>query len=76
MTVEEAIEIRDRAIALGLSSCCPQCEEAITRLEKLGTVSDFSLAVNGPRVGATIGLGQEDSVRWLRRQIGATSVVS
>jgi hypothetical protein len=73
VTVEEAIEIRDRAVALGLTSCCPRCEEAITRLEKLGTVSDFSLAVKGPRVGATIGLGQEEAVRWLRRQIGAAA---
>jgi hypothetical protein len=73
VTVEEAIEIRDRAIALGLTSCCPQCEESISRLMKLGTVSDFSLAVKGPRVGATIGLGQEEAVRWLRRQIGAAA---
>ena len=83
MTVQEAIEIRDRAISLGLDSCCPQCAEAIDRLRKLGQSNAFTLSPKRPtptypqgeRV-PTLGLGAEDAARWLRRQIGATSVVS
>jgi hypothetical protein len=76
MTVAEAIEIRDRAIALGLTSCCPQCEEAISRLSKLGTTSDWTLLPSPTSKEPTIGLGQEDAVRYLRRQIGAANVVA
>lgn len=80
MTVEDAIAIRDRAIALGLEDCCEECREAIERLRKLGQTSDFSMTPKvknptypqGKRI-ATVGLGQEDAVRYLRRQIGAAA---
>jgi len=71
MTVGEAVEIRDRAISLGLESCCDQCSEAIERLRKLGTRGDWTIKSNAPE--ATVGLGSEDAVRWLRSQIGAAA---
>jgi hypothetical protein len=81
MTVAEAIEIRDRAISLGLESCCDECRSAIERLSKLGTTNAHTLTgvpVPDPtypqrKREATIGLGQEASVRWLRRHIGAAA---
>lgn len=78
MTVKDAIEIRDRAKALGLERCCDECRDAIERLDKLGTTSEWTLT-GAPEKSptypqhkreATIGLGQEEAVRYLRRQIG------
>lgn len=79
MTVKEAVEVRDRAISLGLMDCCDDCREAIERLLKLGTTSEHTLT--GPpeayptytqrKRTPTIGIGQEDAVRYLRKQIGS-----
>lgn len=76
MTTDEAIEIRDRAIALGLETCCTECLDSIERLRKLGQTSDFSLPQNHNKKVPTVGLGQEEAVRYLRRQIGAPHVVA
>jgi len=73
MTVEEAVEIRDRAITLGLESCCETCADAIERLRKLGTTGDWTIIPSGSAKEPTIGLGQEEAVRYLRRQIGAAA---
>jgi hypothetical protein len=84
MTVKQAVEIRDRAIALGLYECCDDCREAIDRLMKLGSTNEYTLT-GTPTSNATypqnkreptIGLGQEDAARYLRRQIGAPNVVA
>jgi hypothetical protein len=82
VNVGQAIEVRDRAIALGLENCCDECRDAIERLRKIGTTGTWTITKTPhptyPQQNreATIGLGQEDAVRWLRRQIGASNVVA
>ena len=71
MTVEEAIEIRDRAIALGLETCCTECLGSIDRLRKIGTTGDWTIKPSGKT--ATVGPGAEEAVRYLRRHIGAAA---
>ena len=78
MTVEEAVEIRDRAMALGLAHCCDKCRDAIERLEKLGARTGSWTLVPSPDPNAahrapTLGLGNEEAARYLRRQIGAAA---
>ncbi len=77
MTVEEACELRDRAIELGLEQCCDECRDAIARLEKLGHKSAWSLLPSSDsrsqRREPTLGLGNEEAARYLRRQIGAAA---
>lgn len=68
MTVETAIEIRDRAISHGLKDCCTQCSEAIETLSKLGQREGTAVGSDNSR--ATVGLGVENAARWLRSQIG------
>jgi hypothetical protein len=76
MNVTEAIEVRDRAISLGLEECCDDCREAIARLDKLGLNSGFTLYPKVPNPTypqyereATVGPGSERAVRYLRRRI-------
>lgn len=78
MTVQEAVEIRDRAIRLGLRGCCDQCAADIEALAPLGernqvTIIPPSLPAAVAASKATdpvIGSAMEDAARRLRRSIG------
>lgn len=80
MTAEEAIEIRDRAVRLGLKNCCPTCAEDIETLTALkgGVPGAFAIvppAVQSPesRRDSVLGVTMEDAARRLRRSLGRGS---
>ena len=80
MTTEEAIEIRERAIRLGLRRCCEQCRDDIEALESLSggrtggfTIVPPSLNTVQERKPSVLGPSMEDAARRLRRSIGRGS---
>jgi hypothetical protein len=79
MTTEEAVEIRDRAVRLGLKNCCDHCREDIGILDGLLGGRPGSFAIVPPsqnaiamneRKPAVLGTRMEDAARRLRRSIG------
>jgi hypothetical protein len=80
MTVQDAIDIRERAITAGLADCCDECRAALEMLAKLGSTTHWTMAsssVTHPSPtyareehrAPTLGLGTEEAARYLRRQI-------
>lgn len=74
MTVQDAIDVREKALSLGLGGCCVECDEALSRLSKLGRTDNFVMRANIDPTQATIGHGMENAVRYLRRKIRTMEV--
>jgi hypothetical protein len=80
MTNEEATEIRDRAIRLGLQNCCEECSEDIETLNSLSGGRPGAFAIVPPshpaaveatqRKPSVVGTKVEEAARRLRRSIG------
>jgi hypothetical protein len=72
------MEIRDRAVRLGLKKCCAQCAEDIETLAPLGVRGGMTIipptlpqAVEASQAKEPVlGTRMEDAARRLRRSIG------
>jgi hypothetical protein len=80
VTVQQAIDIREQAIAAGLADCCDECRAALEMLSKLGFTTHWTMASSSvmhpnptyakePPRAPTLGLGTEEAARYLRRRI-------